>query len=66
MVGLLWRLWLVLWAYILFVFLAPRPESSQLYSMIHAQIEKGVFVIFLLSLGVLIFGIRDTKVGYTN
>ena len=45
----------VLWAYLIFIFVAPRPETSLHFSMIHAQVEKTAFVIFLLSLAVLVF-----------
>lgn len=41
---------LAIWAYLAFIFIAPRPETSIAISNVHAQFEKSIFVLVFVNI----------------
>lgn len=57
---------IILWLYLMFLFTYARPETSIVVSMVHAQVQKSVVVIFFASFLLLLSGKPDPKIDYTD
>ena len=57
---------IILWLYLIFLFTYPRPETSIAVSMVHAQVQKSVVVIFFVSFLLLLVSEPASKIDYTN
>lgn len=57
---------IVLWLYLLFLFAYPRPETNIAVSMVHAQVQKSVVLIFFISFLLLLSSKPVSKIDYTN